>query len=228
MSHQQTAEWMTLAFKMEGALPLLTTQQAVRFLGAFRNSLTRQVAEEGIFQKWRKVQSPMISFIQWLACCVQVRGGRWLGQTLCLYLLTLTPSNVLLFLDCLISLLHPRLVFILLDVESPRRHTSGPVCEGISRAGKLTLNMGSTIPWAGVLDSIKMEKVNQVPASISLLPASRIHCEQSSQALVAMTVLPWWTLQLWAKINSSSTELFFFCQTFSDSNREVITTSPVS
>lgn len=170
---------------MEGAFPLLTTQQAVRFLGAFRNSLTRQVAEEGILQKWRKVQSPAISFIQWLACCVQVRGGRSLGQTLCLYLLSLTPSNVRLFLDCLISLLRPQLVFILLDVESPRRHTSGHVCEGISRAGKLTLNMGNTIPWAGVLDSIKME-VNQVPASISLLPASRTQREQSSQALVAM------------------------------------------
>jgi hypothetical protein len=51
----------------------------------------------------------------------------------------------------------------LLDLEPPRRHTPGRIFRGYSQKGlteqgKPTLNMGVTIPWAGVLG--KKEKAS--------------------------------------------------------------------
>lgn len=38
--------------------------------------------------------------------------------------------------------------------------------EGLTEQRRTTLNVDNIIPWAGVLDSIKMEKVNPTPTSI--------------------------------------------------------------
>lgn len=42
------------------------------------------------------------------------------------------------------------------DLGTPRRQTSAHICEGASRLGRPTLNMGVTMAWVGVLDKKQM------------------------------------------------------------------------